>query len=144
MDFKKMTKKELLEYGKDNGIVGITNKLGKDKLCEIILEELKRIEIKNDLLDQLERNGVYGQHYTDLVEDYMRMWEVKNELYRDIKNKGVNIKYQNSETQWGYKKNDSVGELTRTNNQMLKLLDSLGLKASKFENELIEEEDDEM
>lgn len=137
-----MTKKELLEYGKDNGIAGITNKLGKDELCEIILEELKRIEIKNDLLDQLERNGVYGQHYTDLVEDYMRMWEVKNELYRDIKNKGVNIKYQNSETQWGYKKNDSVGELTRTNNQMLKLLDSLGLKASKFENELIEEDDE--
>lgn len=137
-----MTKKELLKYGKDNGIVGITNKLNKDELCEIILEELKRIEIKNDLLDQLERNGVYGQHYTDLVEDYMRMWEVKNELYRDIKNKGVNIKYQNSETQWGYKKNDSVGELTRTNNQMLKLLDSLGLKASKFENELIEEDDE--
>ena len=51
------------------------------------------------------------------------------------------IKYQNGEFQWGYKKNDSVRELTNVNNQMLRLLDSLGLKASKFESD--DDDDDE-
>lgn len=101
----------------------------------------KKMQIKQDLLDQLERNGIYGQHYIDLVNDYMALWEVKNKLIKDIKEKGVQIKYQNGENQWGYKKNDSVRELTNVNNQMLRLLDSLGLKPSKFE---AEEDDWEM
>lgn len=99
----------------------------------------KKTLIKEDLLDQLERNGVYGQHYIDLVYDYIALWEVKNQLIKDIKEKGVSIKYQNGENQWGYKKNDSVRELTNVNNQMLRLLDALGLKPSKHETD----EDDE-
>jgi len=95
----------------------------------------KKMQIKQDLLDQLERNGIYGQHYIDLVNDYMALWEVKNKLIKDIKEKGVQIKYQNGENQWGYKKNDSVRELTNVNNQMLRLLDALGLKASQLESE---------
>ncbi len=106
------------------------------------MAKTKKTKIKEDLLDQLERNGVYGQHYIDLVNDYMALWEVKNKLIKDIKEKGVTIKYQNGENQWGYKKNDSVRELTNVNNQMLKLLDALGLKPSKLEDE--DEEDWEM
>ena len=49
----------------------------------------KKTDIKNDLLDQLERNGVYGNHYIDLVNDYMALWDVKNKLIKDIKEKGV-------------------------------------------------------
>jgi len=100
----------------------------------------KKMQIKQDLLDQLERNGIYGQHYIDLVNDYMALWEVKNKLIKDIKEKGVQIKYQNGENQWGYKKNDSVRELTNVNNQMLRLLDALGLKASQLESEEDEED----
>lgn len=104
------------------------------------MAKTKRAKIKEDLLDQLERNGVYGQHYIDLVNDYMALWDVKNQLIKDIKDKGVSIKYQNGENQWGYKKNDSVRELTNVNNQMIKLLDALGLKVSKFETD--ENDDD--
>lgn len=93
----------------------------------------KRETIKDDLLDQLERNGVVGEFYIDLVNDYMAMWDVKNKLIKDIEKKGVSVRYQNGENQYGYKKNDSVAELQRTNNQMLKLLDHLGLKPSKQE-----------
>ena len=92
----------------------------------------KKNEVKNDLLDQLERNGIYGNHYIDLVDDYMALWDVKNKLIQDIKEKGVSIKYQNGDNQRGQKKNDSVRELTNVNNQMIKLLDALGLKASKL------------
>lgn len=84
-------------------------------------------------MDQLDRNGVVGEFYIDLVNDYMAMWDVKNKLIKDIREKGVSIRYQNGENQFGYKKNDSVAELQRTNNQMLKLLDHLGLRPSKQE-----------
>ena len=96
---------------------------------------VKREDIKSDLLGQLKKNKVTGSHYLDLIGDYMAMWDIKNKLIEDIEEKGVSIRYQNGENQWGYKKNDSVGELTRTNGQMLKLLDSLGLKASQFEDD---------
>jgi len=69
------------------------------------------------------------------LNDYMAMWDIKNELIKDIKDKGVSVKYQNGENQWGHKKNDSVGELNRINAQMLKILDFLGLKASDTEEE---------
>lgn len=99
-------------------------------------------KIKQDLLDQLERQGVYGSHYLDLVNDYMALWEVKNALIDDIKERGVNTRYQNGENQWGYKKNDSIVELNRTNAQMLKLLSELGLKATNFEAD--DSDDEEM
>ncbi|WP_442985501.1 P27 family phage terminase small subunit [Serpentinicella sp. ANB-PHB4] len=66
--------------------------------------------MKRDLIDQLERNGVYGRHYIDLIDDYMALWDIKNKLIKDIKARGVTIKYQNGLNQWGYKKNDSISE----------------------------------
>ena len=92
-----------------------------------------KADIKKDLIDQLERNGVYGSHYLDLISDYMALWEIKNNLIADIKERGVTTKYQNGKNQWGYKKNDSIVELNRTNAQMLKILNELGLKATDFE-----------
>lgn len=92
-----------------------------------------KADIKKDLIDQLERNGVYGSHYLDLISDYMALWEIKNDLIADIKERGVTTKYQNGKNQWGYKKNDSIVELNRTNAQMLKILNELGLKATDFE-----------
>lgn len=99
-----------------------------------------KADIKKDLIDQLERNGVYGSHYLDLINDYMALWEIKNNLIADIKERGVTTKYQNGKNQWGYKKNDSIVELNRTNQQMLKILQDLGLQGSKFEGS--DEDDD--
>ncbi len=103
----------------------------------------KREEIREDLLDQLDRNGVYGRHYVDLVNDYMAMWDIKNKLIKDIKERGVSVKYQNSATQWGYKRNDSITELNRTSQQMLKILQDLGLQGSKFEGAADDDGEDE-
>lgn len=89
--------------------------------------------IKQDLIDQLERRGVYGQQYLDLINDYMALWDVKTALIRDIKDRGVTVKYQNGEHQWGYRKNDSIAELTRTNAQMLRILMDLGLGATDID-----------
>ena len=101
-----------------------------------------REQIRQDLIDQLERQGVYGRHYLDLVEDYMALWDTKNALILDIQQRGVMSKYQNGENQWGYKKNDSVGNLVKVNKQMLMLLKELGLRAENFEAD--SDDDEEM
>jgi len=102
----------------------------------------KKTNIKEDLLDQLERNGVYGGHYLNLIDDYMAMYDIKNKLIKDIKTRGVNTEYNNGGGQSGYKRNDSISEFNKTNAQMLKILNELGLKATSFEG--ADEDDDEM
>ena len=77
-----------------------------------------RSGIKADLLSQLKRNGTVTKFYTDLVGDYMEMYN----------NGTVNIK-----------KNESVGEFLKVNAQMIKLLDSMGIVPAPEV-----EEDDEM
>lgn len=101
-----------------------------------------REQIRQDLIDQLERQGVYGRHYLDLVEDYMALWDTKNDLIRDIKERGVTVRYQNGQNQWGHKKNDSVDNLVKVNKQMLMLLKELGLRAENFEAD--SDDDEEM
>lgn len=87
-------------------------------------------DIKKDLLDQLDRNGIYGKQFKDLVEDYMSLWIVKCMLINDIETRGVSVIYNHGGGQTGYKKNDSIAELNKTNGQMLKLLNELGIKAT--------------
>lgn len=93
----------------------------------------RKTEIKKDLMDQLERNGVMGSHYLDIINDYMSLWDIKNSLIKDIKARGVVTEYNNGGGQHGYKKNESIAELNKTNAQMLKILTELGLRATKIE-----------
>lgn len=95
--------------------------------------------IRADLMDQLERNGVHGKHFEDLVNDYMALWEIKNNLIADIQARGVVQRYQHSATQFGMKKNDSINELNRTNAQMLKILSELDLRPVNQSDEIPEE-----
>lgn len=96
--------------------------------------------IKQDLLDQLERNGTYGRYYLDLVEDYMAMWDAKNALIEDIRQRGTVIEYTSNTGQTNPKKNESVGDLLKVNAQMTKLLDSLGISPAQVDAD----DDDEM
>lgn len=96
-----------------------------------MVKKATKTEIKMDLLDQLDRNGTTGKYYRDLVDDYIELYDTKKKLIQDIKERGVTCRYQNGETQWGHKKNDSVDTLLKVNQQMLKLLDALGIKPSQ-------------
>lgn len=95
----------------------------------------KRKDIKQDLLDQIERRGIVGSHYLDLIEDYINFYDIKIELVKDIKERGVSIKYQHGQNQWGYKKNDSITELTKVNSQMLRILKELGIEAKNEDSD---------
>ena len=107
------------------------------------MARISKRKIKQDLIDQLERRGVYGQQYLDLINDYMALWEIKNALIKDIKMRGVAVEYQNGQHQWGIKKNDSIAELNKTNAQMLRILQELGLRATDIDG-AGDDDDDEM
>lgn len=100
------------------------NEKSVQSLGNILCEEIRR-----DLLKQLEDNETYGKHYVDLIEDYMALWDIKNRLIKDIRERGVSVEWNNGK-QKGMKKNDSIPELNKTNAQMLKILSELGLKPS--------------
>lgn len=115
-----------------------TNPKKGAKLQEV--QELAKA-IKGDLLNQLKGNEIYGKHYEDLVNDYIALWDIKNRLIQDIKERGVSVEWNNGK-QTGMKKNDSISELNKTSAQMLKILSELGLKPSP--KEPLEDDDNEM
>lgn len=94
-----------------------------------------RVKIEKDLRAQLFLMGATQAHFMDLVDDYLALWDVKNLLIEDINERGVTVPGAR-----GAKKNDSIGELNKTNAQMLKILSELGLKTSEIKAE--GEEDD--
>lgn len=101
-----------------------------------------RGKIEKAIIEQLKEKQVYKYaHYQDLVRDYMKLWDFKTMLQDDIDKRGVAIEWRNSETQYGYKKNDSVSELLKVNTQMLKILYDLGVRASDLE---VDEPDEEL
>lgn len=107
-----------------------------------IEDDKLRKRIENAMIKQLKEKQVYKfAHYQNLVNDYMKFYDFKNMLQEDIEKRGVSVYWQNSETQYGYKKNDSVSELIKVNKQMLTILYDLGIRASDLE---VVEEDEEL
>lgn len=90
-----------------------------------------RKKVREDLLAQMERNGTVGDYYTDLVEDYMTLWDTKNLLARDIKERGIVVDYTNASGKVSKKKNESIEQMNKVNAQMLKILEALGIKPDR-------------
>jgi phage terminase small subunit len=94
-------------------------------------DEKLRKKIERAIIKQLKEKSIYQYaHYQDLVNDYMKMWDVKNMLQEDIEERGVSVYWCNGGGQEGYKKNESISELVKVNKQMLKILLDLGIRAS--------------
>lgn len=84
-------------------------------------------------MNQLKRNRISKQYYIDLVEKYMDFWDIENDLIDDIRERGVAVTYDNGGGQKGIKKNDSIDQRIKVSAQMLKILDSLGIKPTESE-----------
>lgn len=105
------------------------------ELVELVPGNKKlRRKIEKDLRDQLFEKGATQAHFMDLIDDYLALWDVKNMLIEDINERGVTVPGVR-----GAKKNDSIGELNKTNAQMLKILSELGLKVSETK---VDDDDD--
>ena len=92
--------------------------------------ESQRRAIERDLKAQLKRNGTTSKYYLDLVDDYMRLWDIKNSLFSDITERGVVTPYNNGGGQSGTKQNDSVFSVLKVSDRMTRILDNLGIKPS--------------
>lgn len=93
------------------------------------VESDKIIDIRTDLRQQLEDMNKYGKVYDDLIEDYLQMVKTKDNLKQDIKEKGLRYKVKTGNGFMQVKPNESIPNFIKVNNQMLKVLESLGLKA---------------
>ena len=101
----------------------------------------RRQRIKESLLEQLEMKGADMDHFVDLVEDYMSLWDVKNDLLEDIKKRGVMYKDFSSVGIEMMKNNPSVRELVGINRQMLSILKDLDINTKTV---ALFNDDDEM
>lgn len=95
--------------------------------------------IRESLIGQLKNRGADLDHFVDLVEDYVKFWEIKNRLQRDIKKRGVTYEGLSSVGVPMQKNNPSVKELLGVNRQMLAILKELCLST---ENIVGDEEDE--
>ncbi|KHE73161.1 hypothetical protein [Halobacillus sp. BBL2006] len=89
-----------------------------------------RKRIEKDLNEQLEGKTIQGNHYSDLIQDYLSLWDLKCNLVDDIEDNGIKVSGMH-----GPKSNPSINDLHKTNDRMLKILDALGLKAAPAESE---------
>ena len=84
--------------------------------------------IRSSLLEQLSRSDNDQPQFVDMVEDYMSMYVTKELCKDDIAERGVTIVGIGSTGQTVTKKNEAVDSLLKVNQQMIKLLDMLGIK----------------
>jgi phage terminase small subunit len=102
---------------------------------------MSRASIRRSLLAQLEAMGADQDHFVDLVKDYLSLYDVKNRLIKDIKERGVMYTDLSSVGVEMQKNNPSVRELVNVNRQMLALLRELGISTDTVPPR---EDDDEM
>lgn len=111
-----INKKELESMPPNVGALGLDKKQ---------LSRLKKV--KADMLKKLKDMGADQPVYTDLVEDYLQLWETKEALLQDIKYRGVTLRTQTKDGTYKESKNPSITEVKTVNTQMLNILKLLGL-----------------
>ncbi len=113
-------------YGK---VVKKQNKKKEEEEKRKSAIEEKVETIREDLKTQLLNQSKLGKQFDDMVEDYIFLVKLKEDLQYDIAVNG--IRYE-AKTGNGYKTdkpNESVQNLLKVNAQMLKILQDLELKA---------------
>lgn len=102
-------------------------------------KKISRKEVEGSLFAQINPTGASEQkHFLNLINDYMAMWDVKEQLIEDIRGRGAVVPYTSNSGAVNMKKNDSIDQLLKVNAQMLKILSDLGLRP------LIEGAEDEL
>lgn len=123
------TKKRKSKVEKDiETIENNLEKIEREKQRKDIIEEKKKA-IKEDLQNQLAAQGKFGKHFDDMVEDYLYLVELKEDLKDDIKVNGIRYKTTGGNGFTTYKANESCERLLKTNAEMLKILQELELKS---------------
>lgn len=101
------------------------------KVCEdAMVHDLGNIqEIREDMIEQLKRNGTDTKDNIHLVEQYIKLCIIIDDLNLDITQRGVSVQWENGR-QVGVKKNDSLSELGKMLKVMLEIKVKIGLVPS--------------
>ncbi len=88
----------------------------------------KKVAIKADLMAQLQSQGKNGKYFTDLVDDYIFMYDLKKKMQKDINQRGLRYGSVSGSGVQTEKPNENVQNILKVNAQMLKILSELGLR----------------
>lgn len=91
---------------------------------------------------QLEAKDADIDMFNDQINDYMTMWDLKEQLKDDIKEHGLRMKYLTANGGYAEKDNPSVKQLPLINKQMLMLIKQLDISTDKVVKDGEEADDD--
>lgn len=86
-----------------------------------------RKEVKRSLIDQLRARGADIAIYTDLVDDYMALWDEKEKLKTAMEDRGYFYVTRSAAGSPIEKENQAFKLFPNVNRQMLQTLEKLGL-----------------
>ena len=92
---------------------------------------MKKSEVKEDLIDQLIAKGNTSLFIPDLVDDYMKYWDLKRKLQKDIRDKGLRYEVTSGNGFVSEKPNESIQNIMKVTSTMLKILQDLGFKTRR-------------
>ncbi len=92
----------------------------------------KRGKILESLQSQLRSRGQDADYAIDQISDYMALWDIKNQLIRDIKKRGITYQERTATGVEQTRNNPSTKELLGVNKQMLQLLKDLDLNTESW------------
>lgn len=93
--------------------------------------ETLRKEIQKSLKEQLTAKGADIDLFNDQIQDYMALWDLKEQLKDDINENGLRLYYSTANGGEVEKDNPSVKQLPLINKQMLMLLKQLDISTDK-------------
>ena len=91
------------------------------------LNEKDFIGIREDINMQLDNLSKFGKYYDDLVNEYLSLLAIREGLKDDIYEKGVRYVFQNGNGKEQEKANESVTNLIKVEQLMLKIINDLGI-----------------
>lgn len=91
------------------------------------MERPSREKIRESLMMQMQAKGMVGDHFADMAEDYMAMYDLKAKLLEDIETRGTKVETPASGGRTALKTNESLLDMLKVNKSMVDMLKNLGL-----------------
>lgn len=89
--------------------------------------KISRNRVRASLIAQMKAKGMTGDHFMDLADDYMALWDRKTELERDLKERGLKVAIPGPKGRETIRTNESLMDSLKVNKAMNDMLKNLGL-----------------
>lgn len=116
-------------------------KVKKKEIKKMTEEEMK--SIADDINIQLSNLSKFGKFYDDLVNEYLYLIKVRENLKEDIMLKGIRYQFTNGNGKKQTRPNESVTNLIKVEQIMLKIINDLEINQSLMKPPSPEKEKDE-